>query len=152
MSPITGNAERCARATNGHATAVPPTTNVMNSRRLIAFPGFHVANSRHANLFDYLVSEIKYIARDGKPNGFRGSQIDDELKFGRLFDGKVPWPRTLNNLVDVGCGAAEKICYAHTVAHEAAILHVTRCVVHVGDAVPLGAARHSCSIGEEVRT
>src|SRR6476619_1368808 len=120
MSPITGNAERCARATNGHATAVPPTTNVMNSRRLIAFPGFHVANSRHANLFDYLVSEIKYIARDGKPNGFRGSQIDDELKFGRLFDGKVPWPRTFNNLVDVGCGAAEKICYAHTVAHEAA--------------------------------
>ena len=38
MSPITGNAECCARTTNGHATDVPPTTNVMNSRRLIAAP------------------------------------------------------------------------------------------------------------------
>jgi hypothetical protein len=41
--PITGNAGCCARAASGHAVAAPPS-DLMKSRRRIAFPKANTAN------------------------------------------------------------------------------------------------------------
>src|SRR5215469_3083824 len=89
---------------------------------------------------------------DNQANGFGGPDIDDQLEFRRLFDGKVPGLGALSNSGDVAGGAAEKIGYAHTVAHESSVLHVIRCVIHCRDTAFYGDVRHLSSIGEKVRT
>ena len=59
--------------------------------------------------------------------------------------GRSPGLAPLAMLVDVGRGAAEQIYYAHTVAHETAVFHIIRRIVHRRNAAFHGDIGHSCS-------
>src|SRR5262249_8740202 len=107
-------------------SALPPKADMDQSGCDVRF----VPKADIHDLVGHLVGAFKNIMWDAQANGFGGPQIDDQLKFRGLFDGKVSGIRALSNPADVGSGAAEKIRYAHTVAHEASVPHVIRCVVH----------------------
>src|SRR5215469_17771638 len=129
-------------------SALPPKADIGTQSRNVCF----VPKADIHDLVGHLVGAFKNIMWDAQANGFGGPQIDDQLKFRGLFDGKVPGMRALSDPVDVSSGAAEKIRYAHTVAHKASVPHVIRCVIHCRDTAFYGDVCHQCSIGEEMRT
>ena len=71
-NPTTGNAGCCARAAIGQAAA--PPRSVMSSRRLT---------------FDHLVGAGEQRQRHGEAERLGGGEVDDPIKFGRLFDRDV---------------------------------------------------------------
>src|SRR5207249_11977355 len=52
-------------------------------------------------LLDHLVRAQQYVLRNGDPERPRGLQIDHQLVFGRLLDGKIGGLGALQNLVHV---------------------------------------------------
>ena len=68
--------------------------------------------------FNDLVGTQKDRLRDGKPEGFCGSQIDNQFELGRLFDGNIAWNDAIQNFVYLHGSAPEHIRNAWTIGDE----------------------------------
>jgi len=72
-----------------------------------------------ADLFDHLVGAGEQRGRNGNSKGFGCLEIDDQLEFRRLLDRKVGGLLTLEDAIDIGCGAAEQIGALNSVGDQA---------------------------------
>ena len=73
---------------------------------------------QHA-LLDHLIRPQEDRLRDREPKGLRGLQVDHELEFGGLLDGKVGGLGALQDLVHVKGGAPKQLGKARPIGHEA---------------------------------
>src|SRR5215472_2391101 len=55
-----------------------------------------------AGSLDYLVRLKKDRLRDRQAKGLGRLEVDDQLELGRLFEGQVAWPGTLEDSVHLG--------------------------------------------------
>src|SRR5262247_4141899 len=70
--------------------------------------------------FDHLIRPLQERRRDREAESLGGLEVDDQLELNGLFDRKVGGFGALQDLVDIGRGAAEEIREACPISHEAA--------------------------------
>src|SRR5437667_4286598 len=73
-----------------------------------------------ANSFDHLVGADQQRRWDGDAERLRGREIDHQLILGRLLYRQLAWSVALENLVDVGSGAAIEVGKVRTIAQQMA--------------------------------
>src|SRR5215813_13578929 len=74
-------------------------------------------------LFDYLVCSPQERLRDGEAERLGGLEIDDELECRPLLDRKIPWLRSLQDLVHIDRDTTVVSGAAVTVSQQASGLH-----------------------------
>src|SRR6266576_2439129 len=86
---------------------------------------FHILNVRtqlrpfEDRSFDHPVGAQEDRLRDCDAERFGGLEVGDKLELGRLLDGQVAAPRTLENSVDVARGPAGNVDRVRPIRHEA---------------------------------
>src|SRR5712671_184892 len=75
-------------------------------------------------LFDHLVGAGEHCSWDGEAKRLGRLEIDDEIKFGGLFDWDVGRLRPTQNLVDEFGGAAEEVRVVCSIGDQTTRLHV----------------------------
>src|SRR6188508_1483535 len=81
-------------------------------------PDFHRLDRtslRLAHSFNHLIGTCQQCRRYGETQGFRGLEIDDQLKLRRLFYREVPRIRALQNPINVAGGSPEEVRNAHPI-------------------------------------
>src|SRR5260370_35442684 len=73
---------------------------------------------------DHLVGELLDVQWQIEVECFRGRQVHDQIKFGRLLDRDVARLRPAENLVDVVAGAPEQVSEAWSVGHQTSRFNV----------------------------
>src|ERR1700675_2359422 len=91
-----------------------------------------MAEGRWLVLFDHLIRALQERRGDREAERLGGLEIDDQLELLRLFDWKVGGLGALEDLVNVGGGAAEQLKQDDRVRYETASDHVTLESVHCG--------------------
>jgi hypothetical protein len=71
---------------------------------------------QHA-LLDDLIRPQQYCLRDRQAERLRRLEVDRQLELRRLLNGQVGRLGALEDLVDVGCGAATQVGKAGSVGH-----------------------------------
>src|SRR5262249_47552948 len=83
-----------------------------------------VASSAFVALFDDLIRPQQERRRDGEAEGLGGFEVDDELEFRRLLDGKVGGLCALEDLVHVDGSMSANLKGTEAVRHEPAGVYV----------------------------
>src|SRR5262249_46717990 len=86
---------------------VPSISRRRNARRSISLCSL-----------DDLVGSDEEGLRNRQAESFRGLEVDDQLEFGGLLDGKVGGLGALEDLVHVNCGLLEDVGKARSVGHQ----------------------------------
>src|SRR5438552_17054874 len=72
---------------------------------------------------DQLVGASEERWRNGEAERLSGGQVDDEIEFGRLLDGKLGRVGALENLVNVASGSTSQVSEICPVGDESARCH-----------------------------
>jgi hypothetical protein len=88
--------------------------------------------------------------RDGEPERLGGLEVDHQLEFGRLFDGKIGRFCPLQDPIHVGGGSPLDIKTGYAVRHQAAaIADPCRSSVHRRQFVAGCELTHFCTVNKE---
>src|SRR3990170_2062804 len=87
-------------------------------------------------LFNQLIRPHEHGPRDREVERLRRLEVDHQLEFGRLLDGKLGGPDALEDLDDVAGSAAEEIDVVGPVTHQAAGFHPIRVGVNRRQPMP----------------
>src|SRR5262245_27597523 len=76
------------------------------------------------DLLDHVVRAPEERRRKDETEHLGSLEIDHQLELGRLLDGQVAGLGALEDLVDIGGRASERVGRAGPIGHEAAVVHV----------------------------
>src|SRR5713101_8336096 len=103
----------------------------LNGAQSAAAPAESWAPSLHD-----LVGASQHGSANGQPEGLGGLEVDRQLEFCGLLDGKVTGPGALEDLVHVRGGATEDVHPIDAIRHERAIAREHAVTVHGGNSLP----------------
>src|SRR5881227_2585700 len=99
-------------------------------------------------LFDHLVGTGKQRCRDLEPKRPRRFEVDDQLEFCGLLDGKFCGALPIENAPHIVAGASEHGWIIRSIGHQAAALNELPCAEHCGDRILVGEAYNRFSRSE----
>jgi hypothetical protein len=102
MQPSRRRVDRWTRSREDGASTEPTAGPRFSRRECVHWLSLRWSNTR--SLVDHMVRPQQDRLRDREPQGLRRLEVDDQLKLGGLFHGKVGGLRAFENLVDVGRG------------------------------------------------
>ena len=88
--------------------------------------------ARRRGSADHLIRLEEEGGRDRQAQCLGGLEVDDQLKFRGLLDGKIRRAGTAKDLVDVRRRASPQVGQTRAVGHQAPFLHVLPCPVDPG--------------------
>src|SRR5262249_51770645 len=84
----------------------------------------------HPFSFNHLIRPRQHVGRNRQTDLLRCLEIDDELKLGRLLNGKVGGLGTFEDFIHIGCGPTSQVAEVHPVGHKSAGFHMFRPFAH----------------------
>src|SRR5215470_5610084 len=88
------------------------------------------ASRTRAASFDHLVGAGEESRGQVDAERLGGSEVDDEIEFGRLLDRDVPWLRPVHYLVHKIGGAAEQVREVWSIGHQTPCFDMLPKTVH----------------------
>src|ERR1044072_3574809 len=104
LATITG-AQRASGQTHSRARSHQDDADLRADRSTAYLVSCIRGRSAHGNSFNHLVGTGEQHRRNGQAKRLGGCQIYDQIEFGWLLDGDVPWLSPVQNLIDIDGGA-----------------------------------------------